>query len=352
MKSLKVYQIVRHWGRVGGMEIYVWELSHQLALCGYDVTVICEKSFELGAKNIRIVELGSILKRPRYLSYLFFAIRVSVYLNARHIKVRNSIIHSHERSFVHNISTIHSSPYKPNFPYIHFLSFKTIIYSFLEKKEVLGCLDKHPIIVPVSDNLRQKLLFHYPEAGNYIFKSIAPGVSKPRTAKKNKSKDNIFTVGFIGKEWKRKGLFFFSEIVIALSNKIPNIRVIILGPEKKDIEWIFKNSNLNIFFAGWQKSEDFYSKMDLLIHPACDEAYGMVIAEAMAHNIPVIVSDKCGASMNVKEKNGSILKLSDPVDFWVNACIFWLKKKKKIIGYERPWTEVVKEYNLIYKNIN
>ena len=52
------------------------------------------------------------------------------------------------------------------------------------------------------------------------------------------------------------------------------------------------------------------NKCDCLIHPAVSlEPYGVVIIEAMAHGIPAIVSECCGAAIDriLHRENGFIL---------------------------------------------
>ena len=41
--SRSVVQVVRRFGCVGGMESYVWFLSHELARLDYQVVVVCEE---------------------------------------------------------------------------------------------------------------------------------------------------------------------------------------------------------------------------------------------------------------------------------------------------------------------
>jgi UDP-glucose:(heptosyl)LPS alpha-1,3-glucosyltransferase len=51
-----IIQVVRNWGPVGGMESYVWHLSHALALLNYRITIVCEKSHEVrAASNIEVI---------------------------------------------------------------------------------------------------------------------------------------------------------------------------------------------------------------------------------------------------------------------------------------------------------
>ena len=50
--------IVRRYGPVGGMERYVWELTHALAKQGQKVKIICERAYDTCDDKIDVIELG------------------------------------------------------------------------------------------------------------------------------------------------------------------------------------------------------------------------------------------------------------------------------------------------------
>jgi UDP-glucose:(heptosyl)LPS alpha-1,3-glucosyltransferase len=107
----------------------------------------------------------------------------------------------------------------------------------------------------------------------------------------------------------------------------------------------------HISFLGWQASANYYQELDLLIHPASSEAYGMVITEAMASHVPVLVSSACGAASDVSPQYGSVLDLNDSLDSWVNQANYWLDHASDVPGYERSWSQVADEYLAQYQLI-
>jgi UDP-glucose:(heptosyl)LPS alpha-1,3-glucosyltransferase len=119
------------------------------------------------------------------------------------------------------------------------------------------------------------------------------------------------TIGFIGKEWARKGFEQFMRIAQQLHASRPNIKLLVLGPEKEQVKHLCANYSGDISFLGWQASANYYQELDLLIHPASSEAYGMVISEAMASSVPVLVSSACGAASDVSSQHGSVLDLQN-----------------------------------------
>ena len=57
---------------------------------------------------------------------------------------------------------------------------------------------------------------------------------------------------------------------------------------------------------------DFYAGLDLYWQPSFSEPWGLVVNEAMASGLPVLVSDRCGCARDlVKTGNGWIHDLSE-----------------------------------------
>jgi UDP-glucose:(heptosyl)LPS alpha-1,3-glucosyltransferase len=80
---LHVVQIVRNWGPVGGMESYVWHLSHALAQRNYRITIVCEKAHEVTtASNIEVIETGLLPPKPRWILYWRFANKVEALVHS------------------------------------------------------------------------------------------------------------------------------------------------------------------------------------------------------------------------------------------------------------------------------
>jgi UDP-glucose:(heptosyl)LPS alpha-1,3-glucosyltransferase len=206
-------------------------------------------------------------------------------------------------------------------------------------------------IIPVSSVIATAIQKYYPQAQSNIQTPITPGViQNPKRLNKSVPHDGG-TIGFIGKEWARKGFEQFIKIALQLHSTRPNLKLLVLGPEKNQVMHLCANYPGQISFLGWQASANYYQELDLLIHPASSEAYGMVITEAMASHVPVLVSSACGAASDVSNQHGSVLDLKDSVDSWVNQANDWLDRASDVPGYERPWSQVADEYLAQYQLI-
>jgi UDP-glucose:(heptosyl)LPS alpha-1,3-glucosyltransferase len=351
--SQHIIQVVRNWGPVGGMESYVWHLSHALAQHNYRVTIVCEKAHKAtAASNIEVIETGFLPPKPRWILYWRFANKVEAVVQSIQSESQ-CIVHSHERSIDHDLTTFHSMPFAgvKDKSIWRRLSIRVWAYLRMEARELGVSPNPAVCIVPVSAVIAKAISKYYPSVVNQIASPIAPGVMEmPQRPQRIVAVDGG-TIGFIGKEWGRKGFALFLEIAKQLELQRPNLRVLVLGPEEAEVGHLCQDYPGDIEFLGWQSSASFFQDLDLLIHPASSEAYGMVIAEAMACHVPVLVSDACGAAVDVSERNGTVLSLHHSVSEWAQAGDALLPNTQSMAGYLRPWAQVAAEYETQYHAI-
>lgn len=347
-----IIQVVRNWGPVGGMESYVWHLSHALALLNYRITIVCEKSHEARATgNIDVIETGLLPPKPRWILYWRFANKVEAAVQSIQ---GQCIVHSHERSISHDLTTFHSMPFAgiKEKSIWRRLSIRVWAYLRMEARELGAPPNPAVCIVPVSAVIAKAISKHYPALVNRIASPISPGVmAMPQRPQRIVPKDGG-TIGFIGKEWGRKGFVLFMQIARQLQKQRPHLQLVVLGPEHAEVADACRDYPGTIEFLGWQPSGSFFQGLDLLIHPASSEAYGMAIAEAMACHVPVLVSDACGAAVDVSEHHGTVLSLHHSVGEWAQAADALLCNTQPMAGYLRPWAQVAAEYETHYQAIS
>ena len=350
MKTPSIH-IVRHYGFVGGMENYVVELTQALSKKGQSVTVICERS--TSTQNdlpIDVIELGCTLKKPRWLAQWLFSKKVTNYLKAN--KAPDETIHSHERSSDHQVTTFHGPPFlNRKRRLLDCFSPRIHMWTWLEKKELLG--DQVKLILPNSPLIADQLIQHYPSVASKIGKPAYPGVapSYSQLAKTN----HPLTIGFIGREWKRKGLTVACEIVKQLQLELPELHFLVAGCDPKEINHLFTDFPENSYtLVGWsENTEGVLQEIDLLLHPATAEPFGMVIAEANATGIPVVVSEQCGIADLITNKQGSVCRLGDDfeIKLWVTACKALLTKPTIIESLNLSWDELATQHIDLYSSL-
>ena len=343
---MQVVQIVKKYGPVGGMEEYVYQLAKELPKLGFQVIVLCEKSSMPSSADVKIHEFGTH-RKPHWISHYRFSNKVNHWLSANLNGSR--VIHSHERQCMHNITTFHTTPYKLGKSRItKWLSPRNFFYEKLERRELFGSQIK--AVVPVSNLLGTLIKNKYSVSGSIIYPAIHPGVklSKPDASEKLRNHNGMSTIGFIGKEWGRKGLPKVICIWRALRKNIPNLKLRIAGVERVSISHLFKEKDSDVEVMGFiRKKESFYESIDLLIHPAKFEAFGMVVSEALFMQVPVLCSSECGASEILEPSHGISLPENTGLAQWV-AEAHRLLTADINVAYERNWENVAIDYSGIY----
>jgi UDP-glucose:(heptosyl)LPS alpha-1,3-glucosyltransferase len=264
------------------------------------------------------------------------------------------IVHSHERSISHDLTTFHSMPFAgiKDKSIWRRLSVRVWAYLRMEARELGVPPNPAVSIVPVSAVIAKAISKHYPSVVNQIASPISPGVTAMPTRQQSIVSEDGGTIGFIGKEWGRKGFALFMQIAMQLQQQRPHLRLVVLGPERAEVADVCRDYPGTIEFFGWQPSASIFQELDLLIHPASSEAYGMVITEAMACQVPVLVSDACGAAVDVSANHGTVLSLHDSISQWARAADTLLRNTQSTTGYIRSWAQVAAEYETHYHAVS
>jgi UDP-glucose:(heptosyl)LPS alpha-1,3-glucosyltransferase len=222
------------------------------------------------------------------------------------------------------------------------MSLRVAMQLFLERRE----LSKTRYIVPNSQFIKRQLAHYYPEYADKLTEPVVPGVVGGAVRPMRFVPVDGGVIGFVGKEWKRKGLPFAVEVIKRLRRTRPRLEFRVIGPSVTDIRHLFDDPEHDQLL-GWS-SASHYTEFDVLLHPAKAEPYGMVISEAMAACVPVVISDVCGAAPQVRAEAGTVLPLDAGVDAWVDALERQLARNTATPQFVRSWREVAQEYEIIY----
>ena len=337
--------IVRQYGRTGGMERYVWELTHALAKAKQPTKIICEKAHDAFSADLDVIELGTIKPKPRWRSMQKFSQKVSDYLDS--IDSSGWVVHSHERCEKHQVTTFHGpSILDRKKRLFDCLSPRIKAWEFLEKREILS--PNVSVVLPNSKMVAENLIRLYPQVKEKIRPPAYPGVSEAFFALPKLSSGA--SIGFIGKEWQRKGLEFACQVLKPLILADEALTFFVAGPQPEEVLHLFKDWPTEQYeLLGWSSAEDVLPRIDVLIHPATSEPFGMVVAEANAADKPVIVSDHCGIAELIEDKAGYVLPLKK-LDAWQNAVQKALKMEQ-VAPLNLTWETLADQHSCLYHEI-
>lgn len=311
----RIVHIVRRFGCVGGMESYVWNLTHELVRLGLQIEIICEETFGQFDPNILIHRIPKSQPKPRWRSMQRFRKLVTQYVNDN-FQSHQVLIHSHERSDCHHVTTFHGPPISSKTSFLNNLltSRRVSAWRQMEKDELLS--DSTVQILAVSSISKQQLLELYPEVTDEKIQIAHPGIHPHRSCRGSESseaKPRSKKCIFVGTEWKRKGLILAVEIV---SQSSPAVLLDIFGPSIEDLPDRIKNHPC-VNVMGWKQTIP-WEEYEVLIHPAKKEPFGMVVAEARAHGVKVLTSSEVG-SVDLGFNDLVAIKLNAPLGDWVDA---------------------------------
>lgn len=156
------------------------------------------------------------------------------------------------------------------------------------KKLFLSRVEK----VYASGKAHHKLLLALNYKGEVLITGGVGIINKPSFVQV----ENVYSRRFlyVGRLSEEKNL----DLLISVFNRLPefNLTIIGAGPLESSLKI---NANTNIEFLGRIENSQlpmFYLSHDYFILPSFSEPWGLVIDEAVYFGMPVIISERCGAS--------------------------------------------------------
>lgn len=335
----KIAVVVSKYGLVGGGERFVLELTERLAQSySFDLHVFVH-AWQNTKSAVTFHRLPVAIPFPKWLTPLSFAWSAS-----RAIAAAGdfSLIHAHDRILRADICSQHFVPHRFWVREIRgkrVLSLFDMATCWLERRMLAG---PNPcrVVLPVSSLAKECLLRSYSLPGALV-ETVHPGVDgdffKPREEgardglrrELGLAKDDVVIL-FVAMNFELKGLDLLLEAVSRLKKKAwgQRVKVLVVGKGK---ERKFKQlaGELGVgdavCFAGVRRDmASIYQAGDLLVLLSGFDTFGMVVAEAMAAALPVIVSRQVGARDLVREgENGFVVERLDreQVDAALWGCL-------------------------------
>jgi len=155
----------------------------------------------------------------------------------------------------------------------------------------------------------------------------------------------------MGRDWKRKGLPKAIEIFRQLRRQDPSWTMLIAGcPAESLPDKLVRTLPAGAQLLGRTDPQEFFGRIDILVHPATGEPFGMVMSEALTCGVPVVFSDQCGAADHLKSEGLRVLSVNAPVSDWTRACDY-LAGHTFSPPVQRAWSDVAVEHEKLYEEI-
>lgn len=349
---LKILYITRTFGPVGGMERYAFEVACEMVRRGHQVSALCRSVDEssIAACGVEVIKLNpKPAKRGWHDRYVFRDV-VNEFLADPAVSGQFDIIHSHENTVGQHVSTEHGPCTAQGLrlkPWKHF--------DYSARRNLAIEIDKVRTpnlraLVSCSQRVQDIVVREYPFLANKITRVITPAYTYLQLVAEDPARKPR-VLGFMGRDWKRKGLPKAIEIFRHLRRQDPTWTMLIAGcPAESLPDKLVSTLPEGAQLIGRTDPQEFFNLIDILVHPAIEEPFGMVVAEALTCGVPVVLSKQCGCVEHLRSDGLRVLPLVAPVADWACSC-GELAGKAFLPLASRTWLDVAVEHENLYKKI-
>jgi glycosyltransferase involved in cell wall biosynthesis len=138
---------------------------------------------------------------------------------------------------------------------------------------------------------------------------------------------NGFTLLYAGRISREKRVDFMGELFLRVAEKIPDAALVFCGtgPEPYFTEFRqIMSAHRNVYFLGKLDRCDLpliYSGSDLFLFPSTTDTFGMVVMEAQACGLPVLVSDVGGPKEIIDDGRTGFVVTAGALEEWLDRII-------------------------------
>lgn len=313
----------------GGAERYSIALVEQLA-ARHDIHVFAQQ-IDHRWPGVTYHRIPEPFTKPRWINQLWYAV-ATWWATRRGFDV----IHSHENTWHGQVQTVHVLPVKFSLfdgrsgwrGALRWLKVVTSprLLTYLLLEHFRYAPHEGRCVIATSSSLQAIMEETYPQIRS-LMKVVTPGVkqvSEPvgmderRAARMHLNlPERGRCILFVGNDYRKKGL----ATLIAALRYLPDDTYLAVVGNASQIsgfrdEVAASSAPQRIFFLGaLDDVSNAYRAADCLAHPTLEDTFAMVVLEAMAHGLPVVVSGPkyCGISGLLSHEVNALL-LKNPRD--------------------------------------
>lgn len=368
----KVAIVIPKYGLVGGAEQFASELNIRLRTCTDFQFHVFANRWKSNSPDIQFQKIP-IISFPKFLTTISFAWFVQ-----RRLQQNNfNLVHSHERIFAADLYTLHGVPHQYWVHHVRkkHMSLYDTATAWVESRLVYqGHCRK---FIAVSELTKDIFLREYPLDPDRVT-VIHPGVDLADFAQANRDvlrktvRNELNVVAdepvilFASMNFEIKGLDDILLSLARLKKQNCKFKLIVAGKGNiKKYEKLAEEAELSkrVIFTG-QLGKDrlnrLYLGADIYIMLSKFDTFGMVVLEAMAAGLPVIISSNVGAKDLVREgENGFVIDRPGDYPYTAEKIKMLLNENVRRpmsaaalqTASQNSWNMVAEKYRAIYAEI-
>jgi glycosyltransferase involved in cell wall biosynthesis len=362
--------VTRNFSKTGGgaESLAVSLATSMLGEC--DITVVSQ-GFDQSPAYFKHIQVAKLPFRSRWINQLWFS-----WHSKRLTQHGFDVVHSYE-NVTHgdvqtvSVKTVHASLMQRGMRKVRIaLSPRLLAYLWLEKKRL--CSHGHHCVF-VSQFVHDETLQIMPNMPPASV--IAPGVDIPERALTSVEKmaarnrfglnPDIMTVGFVGHDFKKKGLGTLLKGVALLPF---DAQIVVFGNTAQADRYTDLVNALGAgktcrFMGVVSDMPTAYAAMDCLAHPTTQDVFPMVLLEAMAKHVPVVTTNEPYNNMgSLLVNHQNAILLPDPDDsqgmaaalsqIWLDAdARLSLANNGFLFAKKYSWDVAKAKYYAIYQRV-
>ncbi|MFH0994707.1 MAG: glycosyltransferase family 4 protein [Pseudomonadota bacterium] len=315
--------VIPQYGRIGGAENMAFQLCERLAAM-FDIHVFARK-WDSGPSLVTFHKVPMI-HFPRWLQPISFA----GFAQRKISNMAFDLVHSHERIFRMDLMTFHGIPHQT---WIHDMRQKPLsgfdrATCWAEKKGIENPALK--MILPVSTLVKRELSKHYAISEDRV-SVVHPGVSIERfsclnarscreriRARHGLSASDV-VICFVGMNFEIKRLDLTLQGIAGMKrdglfSPLPKLLIVGKGDSGPYLK-MAKDLGISdqvVFVGVTDEVEAYYLASDLFVMPSRMDTFGLVVLEAMAAGLPVVISSNVGAADLVTHGHSGFILPENP----------------------------------------
>jgi glycosyltransferase involved in cell wall biosynthesis len=366
----KLAIVTRNFSKIGGgaESLAVSLATSMLGEC--DITVVSQ-GFDQSPALFKHIQVPKLPLRTRWLNQLWFS-----WHSKRLTQTGFDVVHSYE-NVTHgdvqtvSVKTVHASLMQRGMSQLRIaLSPRLLAYLWLEKKRL--CSPGHHSVF-VSQFVHDETVQIMP--GMPAASVIPPGVDIPAQLLSAEEKmaarislglnPAIMTVGFVGHDFKKKGLATLLKGAALLPF---DVQIAVFGNPAQadrytDLVQALGAGKLCRFMGVVRDMPTAYAAMDCLAHPTTQDVFPMVLLEAMAKHVPVVTTNEPYNNMGsllVNHQDAILLPDPDDVEGMAAALSqIWLDTDARLtlanngflFAQKYSWDVAKAKYYAIYQRV-